>query len=110
MRLLFDHNLSPRLPNVLAVEYPKSAHVREFGMASAPDISVWEYAAAEGYAIVSKDSDFEQKAFLYGHPPKVIWLRVGNCPTTVIAAFLRNHLADVLAFEADPAAAVLALA
>lgn len=110
MRLLFDHNLSPRLPTMLAVEFPDSAHVRWFAMASAPDASVWTFAAANGDAIVSKDSDFEQKALLYGHPPKVVWLRVGNGATTAIAALLRNRRADVLAFEADPAAAVLALA
>jgi len=95
---------------MLAVEYPDSAHVRWFEMASAPDASVWMFAAANGYVIVSKDSDFEQKALLYGHPPKVVWLRVGNGTTTAIATLLRNRRADVLAFEADPAAAVLALA
>lgn len=95
---------------MLAVEYPDSAHVRWFGLASAPDASVWSFAAANGYVIVSKDSDFEQKALLHGHPPKVVWLRVGNCATPAIASLLRNHLADVLAFEDDPAAAVLALA
>lgn len=79
-------------------------------MASASDVSVWTYAGSNGYVIVSKDSDFEQKALLYGHPPKVVWLRVGNCATTAIAALLRNHRADIVAFEADSAAAVLALA
>jgi predicted nuclease of predicted toxin-antitoxin system len=60
--------------------------------------------------IVSKDSDFEQQALLYGHPPKVLWLRVGNCQTTAVAALLRARRQDVLAFAADPEAAVLALA
>lgn len=31
--------------------------------------------------VVSKDSDFRQLAFLFGPPPKVMWLRVGNAST-----------------------------
>lgn len=110
MKLLFDQNLSPRLPALLAAEYPGSGHVRWFGLAAAPDPVVWTFAAAGGYAIVSKDSDFEQRAILFGHPPKVIWLRVGNCPTAAVAALLRVRLADLQAFEADPAASILAVA
>lgn len=107
MKLLFDQNLSPRLPALLAAEYPGSGHVRWFGLATAPDPAVWAFAAAGGYAIASKDSDFEQRALLYGHPPKVVWLRVGNDPTAAVAALLRTRLPDLLSFEADPTAAVL---
>ena len=34
----------------------------------------WAYARDHGYTIVSKDNDFRQYAFLYGPPPKVLWL------------------------------------
>ena len=71
---------------------------------------VWAFAAAGGYAVASKDSDFEQRALLYGHPPKVVWLRVGNCTTAAVAALLRLRLQDLLAFEGDPAASILAVA
>ena len=94
----------------MAAEYPGSGHVRWFGLAAAPDPAVWAFAAAGGYAITSKDSDFEQRALLFGHPPKVVWLRVGNCPTAAVAALLRRRLSDLSAFDSDPAAAVLALA
>jgi hypothetical protein len=30
-------------------------------------------------------------AMLLGPPPKVIWLRAGNQPSTIIAALLRQH-------------------
>jgi predicted nuclease of predicted toxin-antitoxin system len=59
--------------------------------------------------IVSKDSDFEHRALLYGHPPKVVWLRLGNTPTATVAALLRTRHADLLAFEADPIASLLVL-
>jgi predicted nuclease of predicted toxin-antitoxin system len=57
----------------------------------------------------SKDTDFQQRALLYGHPPKVIWVRLGNCATAAVAALLQSRLADIQAFEADPLASFLAL-
>jgi predicted nuclease of predicted toxin-antitoxin system len=109
MKLLFDQNLSHRLAAHLAAEYPGSAHGRDVGLAAAPDPAVWAYAAANGFVIVSKDTDFQQRALLYGHPPKVIWIRLGNCPTAAVANLLRSRLADIRAFEADPVASFLAL-
>jgi predicted nuclease of predicted toxin-antitoxin system len=45
---------------------------------------------------------------LYGQPPKVIWIRLGNCTTSVVT-LLRVRHDDVLAFDADPAASFLVL-
>jgi predicted nuclease of predicted toxin-antitoxin system len=109
MKLLFDQNLSHRLVAQLATEFPGSDHVRNAGLATSPDPDVWAYAAAHGFVIVSKDTDFQQRALLHGHPPKVIWVRLGNCSTAAVATLLRSRLADILAFEADPAASFLAL-
>jgi predicted nuclease of predicted toxin-antitoxin system len=107
MKLLFDENLSPRLVGLLAVEYPGSAHVRNVGLAAAPDPLVWSFAAGRNLVIVSKDSDFQYRALLLGHPPKVIWLRLGNCSTATVAGVLRARQTDLLAFEADPTASLL---
>jgi predicted nuclease of predicted toxin-antitoxin system len=109
MKLLFDENLSPRLVSHFAVEFPGSQHVRGVGLATAPDPAVWAYAAAQGRVIVSKDSDFQHRALLLGHPPKVVWVRLGNCSTAAVAALLRARQPDLLAFEADPTASLLAL-
>ena len=109
MKLLFDQNLSPRLVRLLAAEFPGSLHVRDVGMATAPDPAVWAYADALGMVIVSKDSDFQHRALLLGHPPKVVWVRLGNCSTAAVASLLRTRLADLLAFEADRIASLLAL-
>ena len=51
--------------------------------------------------IVSKDSDFYQRSLLFGHPPKVIWLRRGNCSTAAVEAILRMHFRDVKDFHED---------
>ena len=79
------------------------------GLATADDRAVWAYAAARGLAVVSKDADFVQLSAALGPPPKVIWLRVGNGPTRDVAALLRARAADIQAFLADPAAALLEL-
>ncbi len=76
LKLLFDQNLAPRLVARLADAFPGSEHARNVGLAAADDRALWEYAKAGGFAILSKDADFRQLSFLYGTPPKVIWLRV----------------------------------
>ena len=58
---------------------------------------------------MSKDVDFHERSFLPGHPPKVIWIRRGNCSTDEVAAILRARHDDVLVFERDEAGAFLAL-
>jgi predicted nuclease of predicted toxin-antitoxin system len=110
VRLLFDQNLAPRLVRALADVYPDSMHVRDVGLATADDAVVWEYAKNNALTIVSKDGDFHQRSFLYSHPPKVIWIRRGNCSTAVIERMLRDHHTNVGSFLADPEAAFLALA
>jgi predicted nuclease of predicted toxin-antitoxin system len=109
MKLLFDQNLSHRLVAALPAEFPGSAHVGDVSMATSPDPDVWAYAAAEGFAIVAKDADFQQRALLYGHPPKVIWGRIKNCSTSAAAALLRSRVADIPAFGSDRTASFLAL-
>ena len=109
MSLLFDQNLSRRLPTLLAAEFPGSEQVIAAGLATADDQAVWAYAAAHGLAVVSKDADFARLSAVLGPPPKVLWLRIGNGPTRDVVALLRARAADVQAFLADPAAAVLEL-
>jgi predicted nuclease of predicted toxin-antitoxin system len=101
MKLLFDQNLSPRLPRLLADIYADSVHVREVGLRDAADDVIWEYAKSHDFAVVSKDSDFQQRSLLYGSPPKFIWLRVGNCPVKTTEDLLRKHSAAIHTFSLD---------
>lgn len=109
MKLLFDQNLSHRLVTALQQEYPGSQHVREVGLKDAADIAIWEYAAQHDFVIVTKDADFHQRSFLFGHPPKVVWIRAGNCSTAMIEALLRRRVRDVGVFSADQESAFLIL-
>jgi predicted nuclease of predicted toxin-antitoxin system len=99
VKLLFDENLAPRLATALSDLYPGSVHVTDCGLRGATDSVVWQYALENGFVIVSKDSDFSQRSALRGGPPKVIWLRIGNCNTARAEFVLRNIVERVLVFE-----------
>ena len=110
MKLLLDQNLSHRLVPALQDIFSESVHVRDVGLASSDDFVVWEHARAHGLVILSKDSDFRHLSFTFGAPPKVIWIRCGNCQTSEIEALLRRRREDMLAFDEDEQGAFLALA
>jgi predicted nuclease of predicted toxin-antitoxin system len=84
VKLLFDQNLSFKLPKKLDDVFPGSSQVRLLGMQEAIDADIWEYARQNGFTLVTKDSDYYEQSALLGHPPKVIWLRCGNRPTTYV--------------------------
>jgi predicted nuclease of predicted toxin-antitoxin system len=109
VKLLFDQNLSRHLVRRLATQFPDSQHVAAVGLDVATDRDVWDYAAANQHVIVSEDSDFRQLAFLLGPPPKAIWLKIGNQPTSAIAALLSGNVDAIESFVADPESALLVL-
>ena len=100
MKLLLDENLSHRLVARLAEAFPRTASVHQVELRSQSDDTViWPYAAEQGFAIVSKDEDFRRLSLLRGHPPKVIWLVVGNAGTNQVADLLlrnKNRIATFL--------------
>jgi predicted nuclease of predicted toxin-antitoxin system len=107
VKLLLDENLSPHLIRDLLATYPGSAHVRDVGLASAEDLEVWEFAKAGGFTIVSKDEDFHQRSFAFGHPPKVVWIQLGNCTTDDVLNLLVSRRAEMEEFEAHREASLL---
>lgn len=109
MRLLFDENVSPKLAEVLAKEYPGSAHVRSVGLRGADDRLIWDYAREQGFTIVSKDTDFRERSFVEGFPPKIVWLDVGNAGTTAITELLRRERQRVESFEGQRETSLLIL-
>lgn len=100
MKLLLDENLFPRLIASIVDLYPGSAHVEECGLVNASDDKIWEYAGESGFAIVTKDSDFSELSVLRGSPPKVVWLRIGNCTTVRAGFLLREAFPRIQAFLA----------
>jgi predicted nuclease of predicted toxin-antitoxin system len=109
MKLLVDENLSPRLVTLLADLFPDSVHVRDVGLKSSDDPVVWAYAKDNSLVICSKDSDMHQRSFLFGYPPKIIWVRLGNCSTEEVAGLLRSNVSAIEAFYEDDYASFLSL-
>ena len=85
MKLLFDENLSPKLPRLVATLFPDSAHVRECGLLG------------------------QQPSLLYGHPPKLVWLRIGNCTRPQLVQLITSHEQDIHSLDTDPFESVLVL-
>jgi predicted nuclease of predicted toxin-antitoxin system len=89
VKLLFDENLSHKLARRLADIFPVSVHVRDVGLKATSDPLVWDYARDNDFMIVSKDADMHDLSLVFGNPPKVVWLRLGNCSTRFCHKFLK---------------------
>ena len=109
MRLLFDEQLSEDLCRLLEDVFPGSLHVRELGAGGMSDLAVWQLAQDRQCLLVTKDEDFHRLSVLRGAPPKVVWLRLGNCSTTEVAVTLRKYGADIRSFAEQGKVTVLEL-
>ena len=110
MKLLFDENLSPKLARLLGDIYLGSAHVEDTGLGESADVTIWDHATTYQFVIVSKDSDFHALSLLRGHPPKIIWLRTGNCAVNHVENVLSSNSPAIHTFDLDDTAGVLVLA
>jgi predicted nuclease of predicted toxin-antitoxin system len=102
VKLLFDANLSQYLVERLSDLFPGSSHVQIHDLQRAIDPVIWDYAKREGFAIVTKDEDFNQLAVIRGFPPKILWLQLGNCTTADVEAAIRSEHFALQQFNADP--------
>jgi predicted nuclease of predicted toxin-antitoxin system len=109
VKLLLDENLSHTLVERLADLFPESTHVRNIGLETADDGTVWKYAIENGFVLISKDADMHDRSLLYGFPPKVIWIRLGNCSTNDVENLLRRETKLVGRFFEDEVASFLVL-
>lgn len=98
MKLLLDENLSDRIIDKIIDLYSDSQRVKTLGLINTDDALIWEFAKFNDFVIVSKDADFHQRSLLYGHPPKFIYLRIGNSPTAKIIEILRDNFLIVIKF------------
>lgn len=109
MKLLLDENLSDRIIPKISDLYPGSEHVKALALTNTDDSIIWEYAKNNDFVVVSKDSDFYQRSLLYGHPPKFVYLRIGNSPTSKIVQRLRDNSDIIIPFESEASESILVL-
>jgi predicted nuclease of predicted toxin-antitoxin system len=107
VRLLFDENLSRKLAPQLADLFPESTHVVTEGLSQSPNSDLWDYAKKHELAIIT--ADLYQMATALGPPPKVIWLRGFDYPTTAAEELIRDEAIRVADFLRDRDQAVLVL-
>ena len=83
--------------------------MRAVGLGGGADATIWQYAAEQGFVLVTRDDDFHRSSVSRGFPSKVIWVRLGNCTTADVAALLERHRPAVIEFVAHPEIAFLVL-
>ena len=76
--------------------------MRLVGLAGHSDEVVWQHAIDLGCVLVTKDEDFHRLSVLKGMPPKVAWIRVGNCTPRDVASLLRERWSLLREFASDP--------
>jgi predicted nuclease of predicted toxin-antitoxin system len=100
MKLLLDANLSWRLTSVLTEHFGECIHVNKTDLPKpAKDTEIWNYAAANGYSIITQDSDFLNLFETRGFPPKIILLRVGNMNRKMAEEIILQAKASILDLE-----------
>lgn len=109
MKLLFDHNISPDLVRRLRDLFPESDHVYHLNLHEVDDHIVWAFARVNSFIVVTKDVDFSELSMVQGFPPKVLWLRLGNCRTRDIEDLIRSNHESILQLVADDERAILSL-
>ena len=95
MKLLLDENLSRRIIPFLQTAFPGSSQVALLELESASDSEIWQYAKTNGFVIVSRDSDFQERSLVAGHPPQVVWLKIPNRSKTVVLNILLDHHTEI---------------
>ena len=106
-KLLFDNNISHRVLPRIANIFADSTHVMLEKLDEASDLEVWEFAEANNYTIVTKDSDFNDLVIFKGIPPKVIWLKIGNCKVVEIEKILKEYEQTIKVFLDEEESAIL---
>lgn len=96
MRFLVDAQLPPALARWLGERGHAATPVREIGLRDADDGSIWNFAIAGGWTVITKDEDFVGRCLGNPAAPAVVWLRIGNCTNPVLFAWLEPLLPVIL--------------
>ena len=96
MRFLVDAQLPPALARWLGGKGFAAAAVREVGLRDSDDGSIWNFATAGGWTVVTKDEDFVERCVTASDAPSIVWLRIGNCTNRVLFAWLDPLLPGIV--------------
>lgn len=109
MKLLLDQNISFRLVAKLSKDFPGTNQVKSLGPENSSDKEIWEFARDNDAAILTFDADFYDYSVVWGHPPKIVWLRTGNMTSAQIQKMLIKHRVRLKDFADEEQIACLEL-
>jgi len=78
-------------------------------MHKSDDSDIWYYARHHGYCLATKNTDMVDLCVLRGAPPKILWLRAGNCSTAAVREIFARNAERIADFEKDETTVVLSL-
>ncbi|MFT3821498.1 MAG: DUF5615 family PIN-like protein [Rubrivivax sp.] len=97
MRFLVDAQLPPALASWLGEKGHSASAVRDVGLRDSDDGSIWNFATAGGWTVMTKDEDFVARCLSMPGAPAVVWLRTGNCTNVALYSWLEPLLAALVA-------------
>ena len=101
MKFLLDENISKRIIHLIQADLKQVDHLlsNQTGLiAPISDHAVWKFAKEQGYHILTRDEDFIKLSLLYGLPPKVICLNIGNTTNQQLAEIIIRNSEKIKQF------------
>jgi predicted nuclease of predicted toxin-antitoxin system len=100
-----DLNLPPVMAHWLRDDFNVQARsFKDLGFEKTPDIDVYKLAATQANTIIitTKDIDFIDHSGTMGHPPKILYLNVGNISNKELKEIIYRSFAQVRKMFLEP--------
>lgn len=94
MKIWLDEMLPRRLCG--SIEEWTGIEAYHVGSAYREDLEIFQAARAADAIVLTKDSDFVVLVNRLGAPPRVIWLRYGNCSSRALETMLKDSIGEAI--------------
>jgi predicted nuclease of predicted toxin-antitoxin system len=95
VKFLVDVNLPPRLAQWISFKGHEAHHLVDLDLLRATDTDIWHRGRDHGEIIVSKDCDFYDRSLIFGSPPQVFHIAVGNCSNNGLLDLIQLHWSEI---------------
>lgn len=95
MKFLVDVNLPPRLARWLSSRGHEAMHLADLDLLTATDTGIRDRGKNQEEIIVSKDNDFYDRSLIFGAPPQVFHIAVGNCSNARLFDLLQSQWSEI---------------